>query len=322
MNANGFVAPPEQTPIVARPYAVGIFDVLGFKNKFDHLGLEEITKRYAALIDIVLEGDKRRADLDNLFPDRREGPFWCQGGELMIDSRVYAAYASDTFLVWSNYTWSRLHTMDDDEYQKLSQDPKHDWVFYPVPCDGFLDVCNELICRSLQIGLPLRGALAVGDAVLDKAWNIFLGQPIIEAHALEKNQQFIGAGICHSFTNQTIPSRYRLPFNQQIKDQSKKEASGIILDWPRHWRDTRKFDVKPIIESLNTNNDFSEYYRNTLESVELSEQHANTEARSSRLIRSNYEQFSYSRGGNIAAHVRLVRTATPADLGKLQFKED
>jgi hypothetical protein len=319
MTTKGFGGISEQAPVVARPYAVGIFDVLGFKRRFEQLGLEEITARYAALIDIVVEADKRRADLDSLFPNRKEGPYWCAGGEIFIDNRVYAAYASDTFLVWANYTWSDLHTKGEDALQKLSEDPSHDWLFYPVPCDPFLDVCNELICRSLQVGLPLRGALAVGDAVLDKARNIFLGQPIIDAHLLEANQRFIGAGICQSFTDQTIPPRYQLEFNKHLKDPPVNEASGLILDWPRHWRSTRKFDVRPIIESLNVDRGFPDYYGNTLDSVDLSEKCATDyQLGDACPIRSNYEQFSYSRGGKIAAHVQAVRKATPGDLAKLK----
>lgn len=44
-------------PVVARPYAVALFDVLGFKKKFEELGLMEITARYRALIDTTLPRD-------------------------------------------------------------------------------------------------------------------------------------------------------------------------------------------------------------------------------------------------------------------------
>jgi hypothetical protein len=319
MTANSSLGISEQNPIVARPYAVGLFDVLGFKDKFEKLGLEQITARYAALIDIVMESDRHRAEIDRFFPDRKEGPYWCSEAKIVIDSRVYAVYASDTFLVWSNYTWSALHTEGEDELERLSQDPLHDWLFYPVPCDPFLDVCNELICRSLQVGLPLRGALAVGDGVFDKVRNIFLGQPIIDAHMLEVNQRFIGAGMCNSFTQQTIPLRYRLMFDKQLKSKLDKEDDGLILDWPRHWRNTRKFDVRPVIESMNTNGAFSDYYQNTLDSIELSEKHASDfELGDACPIRSNYEQFSYSRGGEIAAYARPVRRVSPEELEKMR----
>ncbi|GAB2808182.1 hypothetical protein [Dyella kyungheensis] len=318
MVASGLGGISEQEPIIVRPYAVGLFDVLGFKRKFESLGLEQIIAKYAALIDIVVEGDRRRAELDSLFPNRKEGPYWCSGGEIVIDSRVYMAYASDTLLVWSNYIWADRLVQAEGRLEELAQDPRHDWLFCPVPCDPFLDVCNELICRSLQIGLPLRGAVAVGDAVLDKARNIFLGQPIIEANLLEHGQRFIGAGMCQSFTQQTIPSRYSLEFSEQLKEPFTGEASGLVLDWPRHWRNTRKFDVRPVIESLSDDGDSAGYYQNTLASVELSKQFANDfEPGEACPIRSNYEQFSYARQGEIAAYARPVRRATAEDVQAL-----
>lgn len=301
-------------PVVARPYAIGIFDVLGFKNKFEKLGLREITARYAALIDIVVKKDAHLAEMKSFFPQMKEGPYWCAGGEIMLMTKVYAAYASDTFLVWTSHTWTDLHEKKQDELDQLSRDPTHDWLFHPVPCDAFLETCNELICRSLQVGLPLRGAVAAGEAILDKERNIFLGRPIIEANILEKDQKFIGAGMCNSFVSQTVPKRFSLSFNRQLKDPSAADASGLVLDWPRHWRKTRSVDPKQVIGSMDTDSAFSDYYQNTLASIDASEECAGTHEPGELCpIRSNYEQFSCSRGGNIAAHALAVRRVTPEE---------
>ena len=298
----------DSCPVLARPYAVAIFDVLGFKNKFQKLGLKEITARYAALIDIVIKRDEHLAEMKTLFPFLKEGPYWCAGGEIGLITKVYAAYASDTFLVWANYTWTNLHEKKQDELKELSANPMHDWLFLPVPCDAFLETCNELMCRSLQVGLPLRGALAVGDAILDKERSIFLGQPIIDANIMERRQKFIGAGMCASFTNQTIPKRFAFSFGKQLKSSSDEGTSDLILDWPRHWRNTRAFDVRKIIQSMNTDAAFSDYYQTTLDSIDSSEKYAKEfEPGRACPIRSNYEQFSYSRNGDIAGYVTAVR---------------
>jgi hypothetical protein len=308
----GLGAISAKNPVVARPYAVGIFDVLGFKNRFEKLGLKEITARYAALIDIVAKRDEHFAEMKSFFPHLKEGPYWCAGGEIMLSTKVHAAYASDTFLVWANYTWTESHVRKKDELDKLSKDSMHDWLFQPIPCDAFLETCNELMCRSLQVGLPLRGALAVGDAVLDKERNIFLGQPIIDANLLEHGQRFIGAGMCPSFADQTIPKRFSLPFSQQLKKVAAEEASGLVLDWPRHWRNTRPIDLKQVVMSMDTDDAFSDYYQNTLASIEQSDALAKDfEPGEACPIRSSYEQFSYSRQGNIAAHVMAVRKSAP-----------
>ena len=307
-----------ENPVVARPYAVGLFDVLGFKNKFEKLGLKEITARYAALIDIVMQRDKNLEEMKTFFGFLKEGPYWCRDGEIVVMTQVHAAYASDTFLVWANYTWTDLHQTPKEELDALAKDRKHDWLFRPVPCDAFVDVCNELMCRSLQVGLPLRGALAVGDAVMDRPRNIFLGQPIIDANILEHGQIFIGAGMCSSFIDQTIPARFRLTYNKQLKNPSMPGASDLILDWPRHWRKTRKVDVREAIQSMNTEDGFADYYQNTLDTIEHSAKYAKEiEPGIACPIRSNYEQFSYERE-DIAGYVLPVRKVTAEEKAKLE----
>ena len=177
-------------PVIARPYAVAMFDILGFKQRFAGLGLKGIVSRYATLIDRIVQRNIRLQEQAHLFPGLKEGPYWCAEGEIVVLNQVHAAYGSDTFMVWANYTWTDLHRSDQEQLDKLASDSSHDWLFQPVPCDAFLDTCNELMCRSLQVGLPLRGALAVGDAVMDDGRRLFLGEPIIEADLLERGQKF------------------------------------------------------------------------------------------------------------------------------------
>lgn len=303
-------------PVVARPYAVALFDVLGFKKKFEELGLMEITARYRALIDIVVKQNEHLMFLKSIMPNLQEGPYWCADEKMIVVTRVHAAYASDTFLVWANYTWTELYKRSKEELERLSEDPNHDWLFRPIPCDSFLETCNELICRSLQVGLPLRGALAVGDAIMDKERNIFLGQPIIDTNLLEREQKFIGAGMCSSFVGQTIPKHFSLPFSRQMK-RPYADFSGTVLDWPRHWRNTRPFDVKPFIEAVNSDSSSSSYYENTFSLIEESEKVPADADEDFRSVRKNYEQFSYSRGGNIAGYVMPVRRVTPEETAAL-----
>ncbi len=305
-----------QNPVVARPYAVGLFDVLGFKDRFERMGLMEMMARYRALIDIVVQRDKGQVEAAQFFSSWKEGPYWCRDGQIFLMTEVSAAYGSDSFMVWAHYTWTDLHQTPKEELDALSKDSRYDWLFCPVPCDAFLNVCNELMCRSLQVGLPLRGALSVGDAVMDKKRNIFLGQPVIEASVLEHGQNFIGASMSRSFVEQTVPKRYCLPFNQHLKNPSMEASSGLVLDWPRHWRNSRGVDAKEVVRSMDTNKKFSGYYQNTLDSIDLSEKLAQEhKAEDTCPIRSNYEQFSYSRGGDIAGYAvgtRLTPVTQPA----------
>ena len=125
--------------------------------------------------------------------------------------------------------------------------------------------------------------------------------------------------MCSSFVNQTIPKRFSLSFSQQLKESSANEASGLILDWPRHWRRTRPIDLKEVVRSMNTDEEFSDYYQNTLASIDQSETFAKDfEPGTACPIRSNYEQFSYSRQGNISGYVQAVRNVTPEEAARLR----
>jgi hypothetical protein len=296
-----------------RPYAIGLFDVLGFKSRFDRCGIRDVAARYASLADVVRQKNEELAQRLTYFPTLREGPYWCAGGEILAMTQVHAAYASDSFLVWAHHTWTDHLQRSDAELEELAKDPAHDWLFRPVPCDALLEACNELLCRSLEVDLPLRGALAVGDAILDRKRTTFLGAPIIEANAMEKRQAFIGAGMCASFAAQQIPARFQLPFCRQLKSSSLDGYSGSVLDWPLHWRRMRTSDLRKVISGMDTQAECSAYYENTLASVSVSDGRADQFEVSSRCpIRTNYEQFSYERNENIAAHAIAVRRLTPA----------
>ena len=80
-----------------------------------------------------------------------------------------------------------------------------------------------------------------------------------------------------------------------------------MLDWPRHWRRTRKADLVEAISMLNTNVEHSAYYENTFDLVSYSQNFSNMfESREETSIRTQYEQFSWSNTG-LTAKVRPVR---------------
>ena len=98
-----------------------------------------------------------------------------------------------------------------------------------------------------------------------------------------------------------MPNRYTFEFERQLKVGAC--SSGSVLDWPRHWRETRTGDLKGLIKSLDVDPDFSIYYENTLESINASEAaESGCVTNGERSVRENYEQFSYARGGNISGY--------------------
>ena len=296
-------------PAPAR-YFLAVFDVLGFKQKFDALGLAEIARRYGRLIDVV---DKQNRRIEELFGGSfrlRESAYWVASGELVIVNKVFGAYASDSILIWAHSLWSEGRDKTSAERADLATDPATGWMYRGVPCDVLVEVCNELICHSIEAGLPLRGALAMGDTALDLEHRVFLGAPLIEAATLERGQRMIGASFCPSFMNQTIPGRFRLSFDAHVKEEFRTSFGGATLDWPRHWRKTRQGSPRPHIRRLGRGaNDRSIYYDNTLSLCDLSDQwrdmHESPEDVS---IQSVYEAFS---SPELEASVIPVRSVAP-----------
>jgi hypothetical protein len=56
----------------------------------------------------------------------------------------------------------------------------------------FLLQCRELINRSIEIQLPLRGAISVGTIFESRDPLIFLGSPFVEAYEYAEDQDWIG----------------------------------------------------------------------------------------------------------------------------------
>ncbi|QBL80063.1 hypothetical protein EYA82_19900 [Burkholderia pseudomallei] len=69
---------------------------------------------------------------------------------------------------------------------------------------------------------------------------MYLGQPLIDAARMEHSQRIIGASFTRSFMKQIVPPRYLAPFDKHLKNARDDLFQGSVLDWPRHWRATRK----------------------------------------------------------------------------------
>lgn len=291
---------------MAHGYIVALFDVLGFEERLRSFGLSGMLARYEALIEVV---NYRKQHKQHVFETLgfSEAPYWTSEGDVFIFSETHGAYASDSILLWANRTWPEARNASDEAFRASRDNPADGWKFHPVPCDNFLDVCNDLMCRGLEIGLPLRGAIAIGEGVLDQDRGIFLGQPIVEAARLEGAQMLIGSSFCHSTASHVIPPRFKLQFDRHLKDAHRSLYGGSMLDWPRHWRRTRKTDLAAVIASLNTDPKYSDYYGNTLDLIAFSETFASKfESPEEVSIRSQYQQFSWA-NTELVIKARAVR---------------
>ena len=285
-------------------YQIALFDILGFEGRLAARGLTSIADAYEVLISDV---EARNRHMAKLFGPIgfAEAPYWTSDGDVFIFNKIFGAFASDSILLWAHRTWPDVRDKKQEDLVRLANNPADGWKAHPIPCDNFLDTCNEVMCQGLEVGLPLRGAIAMGEAILDENRRVFLGQPIVDAARMEKAQRFVGASLCSSFTSQTIPKRFTLPFNEHLKDSPPAMWSGLTLDWPRHWRNTRHDDAKERVAALDIQPNYSRYYTTTLRLIDASNalgtQH---ESPSDISIRAQYPEFA---SPELAVHARAVR---------------
>ena len=272
---------------------IGLFDVLGFETRLLKWGLGRMTEAYVSLIASI---EARETHMTRLFGEMgfREAPYWTSDGDIFIFNRIGGAFASDSILVWANRTWPEARNKSADELAEIAADPARGWVAHPIPCDNFIDACNDLICHSIEVGLPLRGAVSMGPAVIDNDRRIFLGQPIVDAARMERGQTFLGASVCRSFTSQVLPARYGFPYEAHLKSPTPSVWGGLVLDWPRHWRKTRRDDSLSAVAQLDTDPKFAHYYDATRQFIAASEQiDGKFESPAEVSLRSVYAEFGH-----------------------------
>src|SRR5947209_6990404 len=111
---------PRSTKVVA------LFDVLGFESLLVLRGLDRMLQDYANLTAIV---DKIDGCVCIRPVPNGDGTFSSAVGYLVTAQ----AYFSDTIVLWSDYDTFRLA--------------------------AFCQICSDLFCESLDLGLPLRGGI-------------------------------------------------------------------------------------------------------------------------------------------------------------------
>jgi len=285
-------------------YFIGLFDVLGFEEKFSQIGLSGMAALYNALISDVDAMNAHAAELKELL-NLDDEAIWTADGDAFVFNRVDGAYASDSIVLWAHAHFPEARALSHEQRESLASDPADGWMYHIVPCDRFLEACNKLLCHSLEIGLPLRGAVSMGPAIIDQQRRVFLGKPLIDAARAEKAQRIIGAAFTPSFVDQVIPERFSLSFKEHIKPGSEALLSEYLLDWPRHWRRTRSKELGSTVIELNKDPKFSAYYENTLSFIAACEgRNPQQDNPSHWSIRGTYPQFS---SPEIKLRVRAVR---------------
>jgi hypothetical protein len=221
---------------------VALFEVLGFEAKLHSLGLHEMHLKYQEII--------HRAFLPSVAEDKfaiARGMFAGQWREGYLRLPIRFAYFSDTLLIWA--------------------------PFHNAFVGTFLDRCSSLFCNALRIGFPLRGAISVGEVILHKKSNTFLGEPLVEAARLEAAQDAIGVALGISVRVIGFPPDRVQKFEPPVKVGKYDLLSGLVLDWPRHWRDFCDGFAVEKLQELRAEG-FSKYYDSAIDFVQYSEMNA------------------------------------------------
>jgi hypothetical protein len=216
-----------------------LLDVLGFENLFIELGLDTIEEKYKELISV--------ADEQNIEFAIARG----FNGEMVgLSPSIKSSYFSDTIIFWCKY----------DVYRR----------------EVLFSCMQELLCKSIEIGLPLRGSISVGQVRIDKERGVYLGQPIISAARAETAQKWIGITLSRTFNNEPYCYGFKLDnvlqYDKHLKKGSEDKVIPLVIDFPRHWRLKRSIPIIEQIQKLDRNKDYSDYYNNTIDFAKYSEE--------------------------------------------------
>ena len=235
-------SPPNEEPEAAetRRYLLAVFDVLGFSALLEERGLGEITRSYSRLIAEAVTKDSMRAySIVRLSQTQR--------ASILGVVPIRHTHFSDTIILWV---------------------PLVQHFIAP-----FMARCANMICEALQMGLPLRGALAAGPAVMHVRSGTFVGAPLVEAAKLEQLQDWLGVCLgpsmiaadisCEFDPNLVVP--YRVPFKK-----GHSNFPDLALDWPSRFRATHGAGPVKSVRAIDRSPAHRIYYDNAVKFAEYS----------------------------------------------------
>lgn len=274
-------------------YSIALFDVLGFSKLVSSQGNQVVLDLYKKLLDIL---DKQKTHNDGAtgfaasvvpVPVTKD---WKQS--IMVaetNGFINACHFSDTFLIYVNYELCHngffLSTPFNEPYPLLLGEVGTEC--FPVLYQkhniylSFLQTCMEFFCQALISGIPLRGCISTGLAIMDHTKSIYIGEPIVEAARGEPAQNSLGIAFGKSFNNShPVYNKYFIPYLNHLKqdDERTKFLSPMMLDWARYWRespDFKDYDFFECINKMNTDEKSSSYYEKTIKFFEFSKGHKN-----------------------------------------------
>lgn len=98
-----------------------------------------------------------------------------------------------------------------------------------------LDTTSNIIKHSIMLGLPIKGAMAMGTCTVTQSAknSFFFGQPIIDAYQLEENIVFYGVVLHHTLESMAydmINKGEKIIFDHLVP-LKKGSSCHYVLDW-------------------------------------------------------------------------------------------
>lgn len=230
--------------------ALAFFDILGTSEKIRCGQYDRVYEFYSYMVDLCAE-EQIPISFSNL-----PGHFG-HGGDIVLNFPMKHAFFSDTFIVWVEY---------ED--------------FFGMSLRGFYEKCMDIFVEAIKRGIPLRGAISRGTAIMDEERKLYLGKPIVEAARAEAAQNWMGIALTRSCQEASISEAWLLlPYTEHIKEayRNKQKSKDVlftncVLDWPKYWRNTQDNEVISLIQKMNDDATFSSYYDNAIRFVNYSKE--------------------------------------------------
>lgn len=271
-------------------YSIALFDILGFSNYVETHGNKAILELYEKLLNLVHKQASISPENDNLagsvVPIRISEDWKHIGYAANANGFISVCHFSDTFLIYVNYCLCKpgfwLADTKEEPYPLLLGEigTRH----YPIVYEkhpiylSFLQTCMDFFCQAIVDGIPLRGCIGTGLAIMNQDKSIYLGEPLVEVAKGETAQNALGIAFGKSFNNShPVYNDYFIPYLAHIKDEKEskncKYLSPMMLDWARYWRESpnfNKYSLKNCINKMNKNPAASFYYDNAIKFFEFS----------------------------------------------------
>lgn len=197
-----------------------MFDILGYRDLFEHNKLDDLIEIY---YDNILNRDVPALAFGN-----------SHTSDLSPSVEAEKLAFSDTFILYQNI------------YDNNSQIEKLQRIF------AFLVYSAYLLRFSFHAGIPLRGALSFGEYYVDTKNISFLGKPIVEAYDASNKQNWCGAVVCNSamdvikdvLTNQDVKNyigqRQAFCRSKDCDKLCDKDIDELIIEYNIPYRDSCK----------------------------------------------------------------------------------